>query len=231
MPRGRDLFVPTSPSTYPFATLFAATPEECIPQLLNILPGREAVHDYLTAFENRVYVCAFPHLPVELTKNEVDRFLADPERNSRMCPEMLALIFAAIALGAQHSVWDKGSESWRTETIDEEAQRGNVYSQSSLRGHSTVLTYVSSCGRDASATSFIIYAQTLITSDRDTHHDWAVLVQLWSLLGRMDSLRYYDSISPGYWSSPSPKIPRSSPAYSKRMRDSANSLVVVAPYG
>lgn len=129
MPRGPDIFAPNSPSTYPFATLFPATPEECIPQLLDILPSRKELQEYLIAFEKRVYVCAFPHLPVELTKTEIDRFLADPERNARWCPEMLALIFAAIALGAQHSVWDKCGGTWKAESVDAEAQRGNVYSE------------------------------------------------------------------------------------------------------
>jgi hypothetical protein len=121
------MYAPKSPSSYPFATLFAATPEECIPQLLDILPARKGLMEYLAAFEKRVYVCAFPHLPIELTKNEIERFLSDPERNARMCPDMLALIFAAIALGSQHSVWDKAGGQWKAEFVDAEAQRGNVY--------------------------------------------------------------------------------------------------------
>lgn len=129
MPRGPDLFTPKSPSSYPFATLFPATPEECIPQLLDILPSRKELLDYLAAFEKRVFVCDFPHLPIELTKSEIERFLSDAERNARMCPDMLALIFAAIALGAQHSVWDKSGEQWKAEAVDAEAQRGNVYGQ------------------------------------------------------------------------------------------------------
>lgn len=129
MPRGPDIFTSKSPSSYPFATLFQATPEECIPQLLGILPCRRELLGYLSAFEKRVYVCAFPHIPVELTKSEIERFLSDPERNARMCPEMLALIFAAIALGAQHSIWDKSGEQWKAEFVDAEAQRGNVYGQ------------------------------------------------------------------------------------------------------
>ena len=130
MPRGPDIFTPKSSSPYPFATLFPATPEECIPQLLDILPSRKELMEYLAAFEKRARVCAFPHLPVELTKSEIERFLADAVRNARMCPDMLALIFAAIALGAQHSVWDKAGGKWRAEVIDAEAQRGNVYSES-----------------------------------------------------------------------------------------------------
>ncbi len=129
IPRGPDIFTLKSSAPYPFATLFPATPEECIPQLLDILPRPKELLEYLDAFEERVHICAFPHFPVELTKSETERFLSDPERNARMCPDMLALIFAAIALGAQHSVWDKSGKQWKAEVIDAEAQRGNVYSQ------------------------------------------------------------------------------------------------------
>ena len=83
--------------------------------------------EYLAAFEKCVQICAFPYLPIELTENEIERFLSDSERNARLCPDMLALIFAAIALGAQHSVWDKSGEQWKAQSVDTEAQRGNVY--------------------------------------------------------------------------------------------------------
>lgn len=139
MPRGSDMYTPKSPSSYPFATLFPASAELCIPQLLGILPARKELFEYLNAFENRVYVCAFPHLPIELAKNEIERFLADAERNARMCPDMLALIFAAIALGAQHSVWDKSGEQWKAEFVDAEAQRGNVYGRYTIIQHFTIL--------------------------------------------------------------------------------------------
>ena len=164
MPRGPDIFITSSPSTYPFATLFPATPEECIPQLLDILPPRKELQEYLAAFEKRVYVCAFPHMPVELTKNEIDRFLADPERNARMCPEMLALVFASIALGAQHSVWDKCAGSWNAEVVDAEAQRGNVYGKCHhhLNRHLHTADHPASCGSNASITSFFLHAQTVV---------------------------------------------------------------------
>ena len=128
MPHSLDMYTPET-SSYPFATLFPATPEECIPQLLDILPTRKDLMEYLNAFEKRVYVCEFPLLPVELTKHEIDRFLVDPETNAQMCPDMLALIFAAIALSGQHSVWDKSGVQWKAGLVDAEAQRGNVYGQ------------------------------------------------------------------------------------------------------
>ncbi|KZM25767.1 DNA binding [Ascochyta rabiei] len=132
-PRGPDMYTPETPASYPFATLFPAGPEQCIPQLLDILPARKELFEYLAVFEKRVYVCAFPHLPIELTKCEIERFLADAERNARMCPDMLALVFAAIALGAQHSVWDQSGEQWKAGLIDAEAQRGNVYVAASMQ--------------------------------------------------------------------------------------------------
>lgn len=152
------MFTRKSSSPYPFATLFHATPEECIPQLLNILPCHREIMEYLAAFEKRVYVCAFPHLPVELSKIEIERFLADPARNARLCPDMLALIFAAIALGAQHSVWDKAGEQWRAELIDAESQRGNVYSEFILSCVPYASNGAHSRGLDASPPYIIIYA-------------------------------------------------------------------------
>lgn len=114
--------------------------------------------EYLAAFEKRVYVCAFPHLPVELSKSEIERFLTDPARNARMCPDMLAVIFAAIALGAQHSVWDKAGGQWSAELIDAESQRGNVYGKfASLHGFA-LLTKISG-SFNASPSHIVVHAQ------------------------------------------------------------------------
>jgi hypothetical protein len=121
------MYTPKTPPPYPFATMFAATPEECIPQLLSVLPTRREMMEYLAAFEKRVHICSFPHIPIEISKSEIERFFADEQRNARMCPDMLALLFAAMALGAQHSVWDKSGGRWKAEVMDAETQRGNVY--------------------------------------------------------------------------------------------------------
>ncbi|KAF2124535.1 hypothetical protein P153DRAFT_326836 [Dothidotthia symphoricarpi CBS 119687] len=127
MPRGQDAYTPKTPLPDPFATLFSATPDQCIPQLLKILPADEHLLEYLDAFERRITVCSFPQVSIEITKSEVERFLSDRRKNAAMCPDMLALLFAAMALGAQHSVWDRGGGQWNANIIDEETQKGNVY--------------------------------------------------------------------------------------------------------
>jgi hypothetical protein len=129
VPRGQDMYTPKNSPPYPFPTIFPATPEECIPELLKCLPQREELFECLTAFEKRVNVCSFPHVPLEITRSEVERYLADPRRNAHLCPEMLALLFAAIALGGQHSIWDRSGGQWGADTVRFEAVKGNVYSK------------------------------------------------------------------------------------------------------
>jgi hypothetical protein len=129
MPRGQDMYTPKNPPPYPFPTFFPATPEECIPELLKCLPQREELFECLNAFEKRVNVCSFPHVPLEITKSEVERFLDDPRRNAQMCPDMLALLFAAIALGGQHSVWDRSGGQWGANAMHFEVAKGNIYSK------------------------------------------------------------------------------------------------------
>jgi hypothetical protein len=130
LPRGSDMFTPKSPTPYPFPTLFEATPEKCIPQLLKCLPQGEELANRLIAFEERVSVCSFPYVPFETTKSEVDRFLKDAQKNAQMCPDMLALIFAAVALGGQHSIWDRSGDRSEAGAMYKENQRGDIYSGS-----------------------------------------------------------------------------------------------------
>jgi hypothetical protein len=130
MPRGVDMFTPKSPPPHPFPTFFAATPEQCIPQLLECLPQGEELLKRLSAFEDRVNVCSFPHVPFEITRSEVDRFLSDAKKNAQMCPEMLALLLAALALGGQHSVWDRSGGQWNSSATHKEAGSGSIWSKS-----------------------------------------------------------------------------------------------------
>jgi hypothetical protein len=127
MPRVLDMYTPRNPPTYAFPTIFSAA-LGALP-LLDCLPGKEELLEYLSAFERRVNVCSFPYVPVEISRSEVERFLADPKKNAQMCPDFLALLFAAIALGAQHSVWDKAGGQWDPDLLDMESRKGNVYSE------------------------------------------------------------------------------------------------------
>ncbi|EFQ89555.1 hypothetical protein PTT_14122 [Pyrenophora teres f. teres 0-1] len=123
MPHPADVFVMGSSSTYPFATIFSASLEDCIPQLLGCLPVKDNMLRYLSAFEHQVGA----HIPVAITKFEVERFLSHAKENSQRCPTMLGLLLAVIALGAQHSVWGRNGESWYADVMRAETRAGNVY--------------------------------------------------------------------------------------------------------
>jgi hypothetical protein len=127
MPRALDIHTPRNPPTYAFPTIFSAS--SGAHPLLDCLPARAELLEHLGAFETRVNICSFPYVPVEISRNEVERFLADPKKNAQMSPDFLALLFAAIALGAQHSVWDKGGGRWDIDVMSIETRKGNVYSE------------------------------------------------------------------------------------------------------
>ncbi|KAF2822635.1 hypothetical protein CC86DRAFT_80889 [Ophiobolus disseminans] len=132
-PRGPDMYAPKNPPPFPFPTFFPATPEECIPKLLKCLPQRADLFKSLSAFETRVNICSFPHIPFEITKAEVERFLDDAKKNAQMCPDMLALLFAAMALGGQHSVWDRSEGRWDRKAMEGEAKKGDVYISAAMQ--------------------------------------------------------------------------------------------------
>jgi hypothetical protein len=115
--------------TYFAPTLFRAAPDECIDELLSCLPRKEELLEHLAAFESRVNVCSFPHVPMEITKSEVERFLVDSKKNAQACPDMLALLFAALATAIQHSIWDNCGGGWIANVMEAEAQKINVYSE------------------------------------------------------------------------------------------------------
>lgn len=129
MPRAHEHYTDSHTPSYPFATLFKATPQECIPQLLSCLPQDGGIHQYLDSFEKRVNIFSFPHMPLEITRSEIERFLSERQQNSEMHPDMLALLFAAIALGGQYSIWDKSGEQWVSGAMDAEMRSCDVFSR------------------------------------------------------------------------------------------------------
>ncbi|KAF2657015.1 hypothetical protein K491DRAFT_743597 [Lophiostoma macrostomum CBS 122681] len=132
MPRASDMYAPRDLPLYPFATLFSWNFSECIPQLIHCLPPKTEIYEYLDAFDKRVQVCFFPHTPTELTRIEVDRFLSDATKNTEKCPNMLAVLFAALALGSQHCVWDKCGGKWVEGEVQKESEKGNLYITASM---------------------------------------------------------------------------------------------------
>ncbi|KAF2110985.1 fungal-specific transcription factor domain-containing protein [Lophiotrema nucula] len=128
MPRGLDMYAPGISRPYPFATMFSHNLEASIPQLLRCLPAtKKELFDILEGFEKRVPVCSFPDVPREITRHEVERFLEDPNKNAQTHPDLLGLLFAALAIGSQQSVWDRSGEKWVAGAMDTELHKGDVF--------------------------------------------------------------------------------------------------------
>ena len=136
MPRGRDIFSYQMRTAFPFPTLWQAHEETS--SLLAIIPNEAETYNYLDAFQRRAQACSFPHMPDECQRDEVKRFLENVEHNAAMNPDMLALLFATLAQGAQHGVYDKYGERWVAGAMEEEAQRGDVFSMLLLLTDCTV---------------------------------------------------------------------------------------------
>ncbi|KAF2488279.1 hypothetical protein BU16DRAFT_419951, partial [Lophium mytilinum] len=132
MPRGADMYTSQNTPAYPFATMWlaVATPQSDggIPALLRCLPPKEDLFRYLDAFQHRAQSCSFPHVPDEITTTEIERFLSDVQTNAEMFPDMLALIFAALALGSQNGVYDKCNGKWVEGAMETEQKKfGDIY--------------------------------------------------------------------------------------------------------
>ncbi|KAF2815918.1 uncharacterized protein BDZ99DRAFT_362677, partial [Mytilinidion resinicola] len=132
MPRGADMYASQNTPAYPFATMWLAVPrpqvDGGIHALLHCLPPKEDLFRYLDAFQNRAQSCSFPHVPDEVTGTEIERFLSDTRTNAEMFPDMLALIFAALALGSQNGVFDKCNGKWVAGAMETEQKNfGDIY--------------------------------------------------------------------------------------------------------
>ncbi|KNG44041.1 rnb-domain-containing protein [Stemphylium lycopersici] len=176
MPRPIEIFAPTSSPAYAFATLFSASPDECVPQLLSCLPAKPELLEYMDTFEQ----CVSAQMPAQLSRNEVERFLADARTNSQSCPAMLALLLAVIALGAQHAIWGRNGETDAAK-METEAQKGNVYKYSMTFGRPLGISGIGTCCWPQELTTdpivlrfgdfimqFTVLARQILSSDRLT---------------------------------------------------------------
>lgn len=152
VPRGADIFAFQLTTSHPFPTLWSAKDETA--GLVELLPSSEDLHFYLGSFQRRVQSCSFPHVPEECTEAEIRAFLENVEHNAAVHPNMLALLFAALAQGLQDGVYDRNGEKWIAGSVEAESQKGDVYrgwlnscryrtekaDQRSRRGHASVTT-------------------------------------------------------------------------------------------
>lgn len=129
-PRAIDVSAFQMATSHPFPTLWCAKDDTST--LMKLLPPQQDLFFYLDAFQRRAQSCSFPYLPAECTTNEVRRFLDNIEHNAAIHPEMLALLFATLAQGLQHGIYDKYGEKWVPGTVDAESKKGDVYSKRQL---------------------------------------------------------------------------------------------------
>lgn len=113
-------------SAYPFPTLWGA--DEGISALYPMLPPRHELFAYLDAFEKRAVGVAFPYAPKHCSRKYVERFLANLEQCAELRPDVLALLFAAIAQGVFYGALDR-HEGMASGAMSAEIQKGSVFSK------------------------------------------------------------------------------------------------------
>jgi len=126
MPKAQEMYA-SAESMYPFPILAGWAGKNATAGLIQCLPERDELFEILDLFQRRGQSCSFPHTPDEVTKKEVERFLADIESNSQKHPDMLALIFATLATGLQMGQWDRSGGRWVADAMAKTTQRADVY--------------------------------------------------------------------------------------------------------
>jgi len=66
-----------------------------------LLPSRDEIIDCLNTFQHITQEFAVPYTPDSLARPNVEQFLDNAEYNATKAPDMLALLFAALALVLQ----------------------------------------------------------------------------------------------------------------------------------
>lgn len=101
--------------------------------LLELLPDRAELFQTLDIFEHQAQSCSFPHVPDEVTRKEVERFLNDAEANALKAPDMLGLIFATLAAGMQMGVHDRSGGMWVQGAMEASHQQSECYCKHTWR--------------------------------------------------------------------------------------------------
>jgi len=120
---------PPQGSMYPFPCIWID--DNSTSALLKLLPeDRKELFDCLDIFSKRAQSCSFPHMPDEVTKKEVSRFLEDVENNPANAEnhaDMLALILATLATGMQMGVHDRSGGRWVEGAMEASHRRSECY--------------------------------------------------------------------------------------------------------
>ena len=114
-------------TSHPFPTLWTAKDDTST--IIKLLPPQDDLFFYVDAFQRRAQTLSFPHVPDECTHSEVQRFMENIDYNAALHPDLLALLFATLALGLQDGIYDRCGEKWIPGAVEAESQKGDVYSK------------------------------------------------------------------------------------------------------
>ncbi|KAL8673427.1 MAG: hypothetical protein Q9168_002170 [Polycauliona sp. 1 TL-2023] len=132
VPRGADMAAFQVQPTNPFPTFWRTA--EGTSALVSLLPkDPQETLFYINAFQRRAQSFSFPHLPDQCTEIEVQRFLSNAKENPEQPSDMLALIFATLALGVQSGVYDKYGGAWHGGVMEAECRIGNAFIAASMQ--------------------------------------------------------------------------------------------------
>lgn len=130
----QDMYT-SSDSMYPFPNLWPGSSASS--SLITVLPPREELLSILDSFQKRAQASSFPHTPDDVTKKEIERFLADTEGNAAKFPDMLALIFITLATGLQMGQYDRSGGRWIAGAVEATRKQSDVYRKPIRNHHAT----------------------------------------------------------------------------------------------
>ncbi|KAG8533757.1 uncharacterized protein KY384_001498 [Bacidia gigantensis] len=120
-----DIFSIRSLNSYPFPTLWTAKDDTS--SLIRLLPQEQDLFFYLETFQRRSLLFSFPHVPDQIAEPDIRKFLENLEHNAALYPDLLALLFATLALGLQDGVYDKCGQKWSAGAVENESKKGEVF--------------------------------------------------------------------------------------------------------
>jgi len=163
---------------YPFPTIW--TLDTWVHGLYSCLQPWQDIVSYLDTYIARVETFAWPHLAQEVTKKEVERFMADFAYNAENYPDMLALMFAALATGVQRGIHERSGSQWVAGAVEQERLKGDVFG-----GYCEVLRKMRadshSLRMHASTSPFIILESTNVVECSGTHHARSISDEQWTI--------------------------------------------------
>ncbi|KAM0720357.1 hypothetical protein Q7P37_004493 [Cladosporium fusiforme] len=131
VPKGQDIY-PAQGLQYPFHIIPIG--DNSAAALTDLLPSNdEEIFGHLDLFQKQAQSCSFPHFSDEMTKKEVERFLEDRKTNATKAPDMLALLFATLAVGVQIGVHDRNGRRWLEAPMEEAHGASECYLGASMQ--------------------------------------------------------------------------------------------------